>query len=252
MMIWKCPSGTSLFLHCWQGSLEHGLFWSDIAPNMIWMCSFIDYLSLNIIVFSSLIHHLIIFHCLIADLNTACFSFSGSTVLPPSAQLFKKCRGLQCHFYKEFRRLNRCSSISNNLHCFGINSHISKIMSIRSLVCWNEIRDVLFWKDLLKIKLFFIKDPTHVIRNIQSFDCHVFWKQKLTSCKTKMAFFSFFSWIFVSILDSDFGYIFWGSVMRWPFLWIKKKQDVKVKTQALSRKVVSLLRTYFISMHNNQ
>jgi hypothetical protein len=81
-------------------------------------------------------------------------------------------------------------------------------MSIRSLICWNEIRDVLFWKDLLKIKLFFIKDPTHVIRNIQSFDCHVFWKQKLTSCKTKMAFFSFFSWIFVSILDSDFGYIF--------------------------------------------
>jgi hypothetical protein len=32
----------------------------------------------------------------------------------------------------------------------------------------------------------------------------------------------------------------------------KKKQDAQVKTQALSRKVVSLLSTYFISMHNNQ
>jgi len=160
MMIWKCPSGTSLFLHCWQGSLEHELFWSDIALSMIWMCSFIDYLSLNIIVFSSLIHYLIIFHCLIADLNIACFSFSGSTVLPPSAQLFKKCWGLQCHFYQGFHRLNRCSSISNNLPCFGINSHISNIMSIRSLVCWNEIRDVFFWKDLLKIKLFYQRPNT--------------------------------------------------------------------------------------------
>ena len=60
MMIWKCPSDTSLFLHCRQGSLEHGPFWNDIAPSMIWMCLFIDYLPLNIIVFSSLIHHLII------------------------------------------------------------------------------------------------------------------------------------------------------------------------------------------------
>jgi hypothetical protein len=31
-----------------------------------------------------------------------------------------------------------------------------------------------------------------------------------------------------------------------------KKQDVQVKTQALSKKVVSLLSTYFINMHNNQ
>jgi hypothetical protein len=32
----------------------------------------------------------------------------------------------------------------------------------------------------------------------------------------------------------------------------KKKQDAQVKTRALSRKIVSLLSTYFISMHNNQ
>eukprot|EP00258_Populus_trichocarpa_P023008 XP_024439027.1 uncharacterized protein LOC112323800 [Populus trichocarpa] len=43
----------------------------------------------------------------------------------------------QCHFCQEFCRLNRCS---------GINSHISKIMSIQSLVCSNEIRDVFFEK----------------------------------------------------------------------------------------------------------
>jgi len=141
--------------------------WNDIAPSMIWMCSFIDYLSLNIIVFSSLIHHLLIFHCLIADLNTACFSFSGSTVLLPAAQLFKKCRGLQCHFYQRFHRLNRCSSISDNLPCFGINSHISKIMYIRSLVCWNEIIDVPFLKRPFENQAFWSKTQ-HTLFEIYS------------------------------------------------------------------------------------
>jgi len=55
-------------------------------------------------------------------------------------------------------------------------------MSIQSLVCWNEIRDVflekIFWKSS-----FLLKDSTHVIQNIQSLDCNVFWKQKLTRCK---------------------------------------------------------------------
>ena len=40
-----------------------------------------------------------------------------------------------------------------------------------------------FWKSSFFSKI------QHVIRNIQSFDCHVFWKQKLTCCKTKMVFF---------------------------------------------------------------
>ena len=81
------------------------------------------------------------------------FSFLRSIVLFPAAQLFKDCWGLHCHFYQRFCILNRCSSVFDNLPCSGINSHISKIMSIQSLVCWNEIRDVLF-ENLLKIKLF--------------------------------------------------------------------------------------------------
>jgi hypothetical protein len=95
------------FLDYYRGSLDHGLSLNNIAPSMIWMCSFIDYLSLNTIVSSSLIHHLIIFHWPLADLNTDCFSFSRSTVLPPAAPLFKKC---QCHFYQGFCKLDWCSS----------------------------------------------------------------------------------------------------------------------------------------------
>jgi hypothetical protein len=126
------------------------LFWIDIAPSTICMCSFIDYLSLNIIVFSSLIHHLIIFHCPIADLNTACFSFLGSTVLPLVAQLLKECRGLQCHFYQGFRRLNWCSFVSENLPCFGINSYLKDhVYSKSSLLKWNQrcpFFEKSFWK----------------------------------------------------------------------------------------------------------
>jgi hypothetical protein len=43
--------------------------------------------------------------------------------------------------------------------CSGINSHTSKIMSIQSLVCWNEIRDVLFWKYFFLNSSFFGQRP---------------------------------------------------------------------------------------------
>jgi len=89
--------------------------------------------------------------------------------------------------------------------------------------CWNEIKEMSILKRSFEKSSFLVKDLTHIIQNIQSFDCHVFWKQKLTRCKTKMALFF---WLFLYILDFDFGYIFWGSVMRWSFFMnFKKKQD---------------------------
>ena len=109
MMIWKCPSSTSLFLHCRQGSLKHGLFWNDIAPSMIWMCSFIDYLSLNVIVLSLLIHHLIIFHYLLVDLNTAYSSFLGSAILHWLLIFSMSVEKCQCHLCQGFCQLEWCS-----------------------------------------------------------------------------------------------------------------------------------------------
>jgi hypothetical protein len=110
MKIWRYPLSATLLINCYWDCLwlTLPLIWSEFA------CSS-NYLSLNTIALSSLIQHLIVFHCPLADLNTACFFFFGSTVLPPAAQLFKKCRGLQCHFYQGFRRLNRCSFMSDNL-----------------------------------------------------------------------------------------------------------------------------------------
>ena len=48
-----------------------------------------------------------------------------------------------------------------------------------------------------------------------------------------------FPWFFVSILNSNFGYIFWLSVMRWPFMNFKKNKVPESKLEALSRKIIS-------------
>ena len=73
---------------------------------------------------------------------------------------------------------------------------------------------------------FVIKDPTHY--SMQSFDCLVSWKQKWSVERFKMTF----SWFFVSTLNSDFGYIFWWSVMRRHFYRFQK-QDAQLYQKRL-------------------
>jgi len=126
--------------------------WSECARSS-------DYLSLNTIIISSLIHHLIILHCPLAGLNTACFSFLGSTVLPPTAQLFKEWREVSMSFLS---RISQTRSmfffLFDNPSCSGIKSHILKNMSIKSN-CWNEIREMsifesfFFENQLLRLKI---------------------------------------------------------------------------------------------------
>jgi len=121
---------------------------------MIWMYSFIDYLSLNHIVLSSLIHNLIIFHCPLTDLNTISFSFLGSTILPPAAHLCKECREVSMSF------LLRISQTQSMFFFFWqifliLESTLTfqrYVYSKSSLLKWNQ--RCLSWKDLLKIKLF--------------------------------------------------------------------------------------------------
>jgi hypothetical protein len=105
---------------------------NNIAPSVIWMCLFIDYLSLSHIVLRSPILHLIIFFCPPTNLNTACFFFLGSTVLPQGVLTFQGVlRRVDVISCQGFRRLNQCSSLFNNLSCSGIKSHTSKVMFIQ-------------------------------------------------------------------------------------------------------------------------
>ena len=106
-----------------------------------------------------------------------------------------------------------------------------------------------FWKSS-----FLIKDPTHVIRNIQSFDCHVFCKQKLTHCKTKMAFsfpfffmvlcvsFNLWSWVYLLMVYDEVT-----------FCKFQGKQKAQVKTWGFIRKdcflffLATILSAYIIT-----
>jgi hypothetical protein len=140
----KCNAAHQLLL---------GLSLTNIAPNMIWVCLFI---------WLSFFEH----HCpQLTDssfnhlplppswFEYCLFSFSRSTVLPQVVNLSRSLEKCWCHFCQGFCKFNRCSSCLTNLPCSGIKSHLSKIMSIQVLLKWNQ-RDVNFWKDLLKIKLF--------------------------------------------------------------------------------------------------
>ena len=64
---------------------------NNIAPGVIWMCSFIEYLSLKNIVPRSPILHLIIFLYPLTELNTVCFPSQSPLYCPKVSQLFKEC-----------------------------------------------------------------------------------------------------------------------------------------------------------------
>jgi hypothetical protein len=75
----------------------------------------------------------------------------------------------------------------DNLSCSGINSHISKIMSIQGLIVEMKLEMSFFKKSIFLTQASSIKDPTHVIQ-CNPLIVLYFEKQKLTRCKNKMAF----------------------------------------------------------------
>ena len=142
---------------CWS-SLNHGLSLNNIAPSWSEHAHSSVYNQMAFVNarndFDGL-WWLIMWFFLCPQLIWIPFVFSSQSPLYCS-QLLNFSRSVEDFnlIYQGFRRLNQCSFVFDNLPCSGINSHISKIMSIQSLVCWNEIWDVLFLKNLLKIKLF--------------------------------------------------------------------------------------------------
>jgi hypothetical protein len=102
----KCNAAHQLLL---------GLSLNNIAPNMIWMCLFTDNLSLNTIFLTSLIHHLIIFHCPLVDLNTTCFPSRGQPYCPKVSQLFKECWEMLMSFLSKILQTRSMFFLFDNL-----------------------------------------------------------------------------------------------------------------------------------------
>jgi len=140
------------------------------------------------------------------------FSFLGSTVLPQGVSTFqgvlRRVDVISVEDFADSIDVLLCSTIFLVLE--------SNFLFQRSCIFksnfWNEIREVsVLEKDILKIKLFGQRPNT--CNSMQSFDCLVFWKQKSTRCKIKMAFpmvlcVHFKLWFWVYLFDG----LWWGEI----------------------------------------
>ena len=94
---------------------------------------------------------------------------------------------------------------------------------------WNEIREMSVF--FFKFKLLWSK-AQHTSFNTCSPLIILYFENRNWLIKRSKWLFP---WFFVSILISDLGYIFWWSVMRWPYVNFKK-QDAQVRTRAFIKK----------------
>jgi hypothetical protein len=90
-------------------------------------------------------------YCPLANFNIACFSFSGSTVLPPTAQLFQKVsRSIDIASVKDFAN-SIDAFLAWQSFLFGNQLSYFKDHVYLKSNYWNEIREMSF----LKKKKFF-------------------------------------------------------------------------------------------------
>jgi hypothetical protein len=195
--------------HCFQLLLEFTRSWNvfeqyyprcDLNVLVHWLSFFYH------IVIRSPILHLIIFLYPPADLTIACFSFSGSTVLPPSGSTFQ---GV----------LRRVDVISVNdfvdsidvLLCLTIFLLESTLTFQRSclfkssLLKWNQ-RCLCLKKIFLKNQAFWSKTQHTFFKIYSPLTVMYFENRNWHIVRLKMDF----SWFFVSILDFDLGVSFDG------------------------------------------
>jgi hypothetical protein len=176
------------FLDCCRGSLNHAIF-EQHCPQydlnvLVHLLSFFEHHCLQFT--DSSFNHLSLPHswseyCLFFLLRVYCIAPSCSTFQGVS-------RSVNVISIKDFTYsidVLLCSIIFLVLES---NLAFQKLCLFKSN-SWNEIREMLILKRSFEKSSLLVQDPTHVIQNIQSFDCHVFWKQKLTRRKTKMTSF---------------------------------------------------------------
>jgi hypothetical protein len=160
---------------------------NNISPGVIWMFSFIDYLSLNHIVLRSPILHLIIFLCPLVDLNTTYFSFSGSTVLPPGGSTFQGVlRRVDVISIEDFANSIWCSSCLTIFLVLESNLIFQRSCLFKSN-CWNEIKEMSIFEKYFWNSSFFGQRRYTLFNVVLWLSCIL--KTEMTRCKIKMTFF---------------------------------------------------------------
>jgi hypothetical protein len=154
-----------------RGLLDHKLFLNIIAFN--WSeCAH----SLIIFLWTILssLHWFIIWSSLPppADLNTVCFPSQSPLYCPQVVNFSRNVEKCWCHSCQGFYKFARCSSLTIFL-VLESNLIFQRSCLFKSN-CWNEIRKMSVFESIFENQVSSVKDPTHAIQNIQSFDCLVF------------------------------------------------------------------------------
>jgi hypothetical protein len=206
---WRCPSDATLLIKCCWNSLNHGLSLNNIPPGWSEHARSFVYTQK---VFS-------------LSLTDAKHNFDGLWrriiwfFLCPQMVWILLVFLIRIHCiaprWSTFQGVSRkVDVISTRDFANSINVLESNLIFQRSCLfksnCWNEIKEMLVLEKIFWKSSFLVKDPTHVIQNMQSFDCLVFWKQKLTRCKIKMTFFMVFcvsfnlwSWVYLLMVCDE-------------------------------------------------
>ena len=108
-------------------------FWTTLPPIMIWMLVLLISISLNTVVLSALIHHLIIFHCPQLIWMPFVFLLRVHCIAPRWSTFQGVSRSVDVILVKDFANSIDILLVWQSFYS-GINSHTSKIMSIQSLV----------------------------------------------------------------------------------------------------------------------
>ena len=120
------------------------------------MCSFTDYLSLNHIVLSSLIHHLTISTSQLIEILFV-FPLEDPLYCP------QKCREELMSFLSGICKLGRCFSCLKIFLILESNLTFQRSCLFKS-DCWNEIREMLIFESIFGNQALLVKDPTHAIQ----------------------------------------------------------------------------------------
>ena len=123
-MLFKC---NTTLICCWS-SLDLNCLWT-ILPLVLYELSFFEPHCPQFI--DSSFNHISLPHSW-----SECYlvSFSLSNILPLAAPFFKECQHVLMSFLSRILQTRSMFFLFDNLSCSGINSHISKIMFIQSLI----------------------------------------------------------------------------------------------------------------------
>jgi hypothetical protein len=154
-----------------------------------------------------------------------------------------------CHFCHGFRKLDQCFLFYLTILLVLEWNLIFQRSCLLSLIVEMKSERYLFWKRFWKSS-FFDKKIQHTSFKIYNPLIVLYfenWNWPVARLK-----WLFFSWFFVSILNSDFGYIFLMVCGEVTFCGFQETRCSSQNLRLYQERLFLFFSTNFINMHNNQ